>query len=88
MFLKLGKVAATSFVQGGSGLHIFSPSVFNYIRGMNVSDIFAGLDEVPKPDVRDIAQKVVITFINPRHAVRVTVLAMLFCVCVCLSGRS
>lgn len=58
--MKLGKVAAAAFVQGGSGLHIFSPSVFNYVRGMNVSDIFASLDEVPKPDIREIAQKVVI----------------------------
>ena len=50
-------MAATAFVQGASGLHILSSSVFNYIRGMNVCDIFAGLDEVPKPDIRDIAQK-------------------------------
>lgn len=46
-------------VQGGSGHHIVSPSVYNYVRGMDVADIFASIDEVPKPDVKEIAQKVV-----------------------------
>ena len=44
-------------VQGGSGHHIFSPSVYNYVRGMDVADIFAGIDEVPKPELKRLLKR-------------------------------
>ena len=52
-------IAATSLVQGGSGHHLFSSSVFNYIRGMSVADILVSIDEVPRGDIKHIAQEVI-----------------------------
>lgn len=58
VFFKLGQLAATVLVQGGSGHHLFSEPMFNYIRGMNICDIAVDITEVPNSAVRGIAQRV------------------------------
>ena len=49
-----------SVVQGGSGIHGLSNSVYNYLSGMPVSDIIVSVAEVPDPDVREMLEKVYI----------------------------
>ncbi len=39
---------AMAVVQGGSGPHLFSLSVFNYLCSMDLSDLIVSTDEVPK----------------------------------------
>ena len=57
MYHQIGQLVAMSVVQGGSGIHGLSNSVYNYLSGMPVSDSVA---EVPDPDVREMLEKVYI----------------------------
>lgn len=50
-------------VQGGSGVHIFNHSVYQYIQGMQISDIIVQLDEVPEIEVRAAMHEVTHAYI-------------------------
>jgi hypothetical protein len=54
----LGQLASAALLQGGAGFHIFSTSVWNYLTGMNVSDIVVGEDEISDVQVNIISAEV------------------------------
>ena len=58
MYHKLGTLFAMALVHGGGALQLLSPSVFNYMCGMNASDIIVELKEISDPFVRNILEKV------------------------------
>ena len=58
MYHKIGQLVAMSVVQGGSGVHGLSPSVYNYLSGVPVSDIIVSVTEVPDPEVKELLEKV------------------------------
>ncbi len=64
IFFKLGQLGATALAQGGSGHHIFSPSVFNFIRGMSVSEVIADINDIPDERVKRIAQEVIFKLVH------------------------
>ena len=47
-----------SLIHGGSGCHLFSLSVFNYICGMKLTDIIVDVEEMPVGDAKCILEKV------------------------------
>ena len=50
------------FIQGGSGFHFLSSTVYDYLAGMKVADMPATpIDEVADPEVRDFLHKVIIS---------------------------
>lgn len=58
VFLKLGQLAVTSLVQGGSEHHVLSPLIFSYIHGGNVAEIHIKVEDIPDPEVGVIAKQV------------------------------
>ena len=59
IFFQLGQLVAMVVVQGGSGLHIFSPSVYICMSGTcAMADIIVDNEEVPEQDVRELITKV------------------------------
>ena len=60
MYNQIGQLVTMSVVQGGSGIHGLSNSVYNYLSGMPVSDIIVSVAKVPDPDVREMLEKVYI----------------------------
>lgn len=61
-----------SLVQGGSGYPFFAPSVYAYIQGKDISDIYPGIEEVPNSTLRTTLAKV---------KMKVVVLLLPACVC-------
>ncbi len=47
-----------TLVHGGSAIGMLSPSVFNFLSGMNPGDILVSLDEVPDEELRSVLEKV------------------------------
>ena len=50
--MKLGTLAAMALVHGGASFRLFSPCIYNYMSGMDASDLIASIDEVPQESVR------------------------------------
>ena len=44
--------------QGGSGLHIFNRSTFNYMCGKDVATVTPEISEISDKDVKDVLQQV------------------------------
>ena len=42
-----------AFIQGGSGHHLSSESVYNYIHGMGISDVIPTLEDIPDNGVKE-----------------------------------
>ena len=57
-FCRLGELIAASVVQGGSSLHIFNSSIFNYITGKDMASITPKLVDVSDYEVRTVLEKV------------------------------
>ena len=49
-----------AFLQGGGGFHLLSASVYNYLAGMKVSDIYVNASEVADPEIQEIISQVTI----------------------------
>ncbi len=60
VYFRLGQLMAMALILGGSAVHILSPSVYNYIRGMKPCDIIVGVEEVSCAEVRDVLMKVLL----------------------------
>ena len=58
MFLRLGYLAATSLVQGGSEHCILSSAALSYIQGKSLSAIGASIDDIPDPEIQLVAKQV------------------------------
>ena len=61
MYHCLGQLVAMSLAMGGSGVHIFSQSVFSYLSGTAVSTIIVAISEIPDV-VKEMLEKVYYTF--------------------------
>ena len=48
-----------ALVHGGASFKLFSPSIYNFMCGMDASNLIAGVDEVPQCDVRETYKKVI-----------------------------
>lgn len=53
VYSRLGTLAAMSLVHGGTAFRLFSPTVFNFLSGLNAADLIAGISEVPDPSIRE-----------------------------------
>lgn len=49
---------AMSLAQGGSGFPFFSPCVFKYLCGVDISSIPIQHNQVPDPDAMELLEKV------------------------------
>ena len=59
VYYSIGQLLAIGVMQGAAGLHLFSPSTFNYIiRGTCACDIIPGIEEIPDESIREITHKV------------------------------
>jgi len=59
VYYSIGQLLAIGVMQGAAGLHLFSPSTFNYIfQGMSACDIIPGIEEIPDESIREITHKV------------------------------
>lgn len=56
--MKLGTLAAMSFVNEGASFRLFSPCVYNFMCGMDAADLIAEIDEVPDSRVRKTLKQV------------------------------
>ena len=57
MFHKIGQLTSMSIVQGGSGIHGLSPSVYNYLIGVPVSDIIVSVTKVSDSGAKEVLEK-------------------------------
>ena len=48
----MGQLVSMAFLQGASGLYMFSSSVHNYISGMQVGDIVVCANEIADPRIQ------------------------------------
>ena len=58
MYFKLGQLAAMSLLQGGAALRLLSPSVYNYLCGIQPNEIIVEIDEVAEEGIRNLLHKV------------------------------
>lgn len=58
VYRQLGELVAASVVQGGSGLHIFNNSVYEYLCGVALTSIRPSVCEIPDAEVRTILDEV------------------------------
>ena len=58
VFLRLGYLAVTSLVQGGSEHRILSSAALSYIQGKSLSAIGASIDDIPDPEIQLVANQV------------------------------
>ncbi len=68
MYYQLGVLAAMSLVHGGGSFAILSSTVYNYICGMNPSDLIPNIDEVPD-ETRGILKQVTYRTFNIRVSI-------------------
>ena len=47
-----------SLVHGGATFGLFSPCIYNFLCGMDASDLIAGIDEVPQQEIVQILKQV------------------------------
>ena len=57
-FKLIGKVVATSIVQGGPGLPVFHPAVYNYWTTGDYLGQVVDIDAVPETQVRELLKQV------------------------------
>ena len=58
-FLMMGKLIATSVVQGGPGLPVLIPAVYRYIATSSYSpEWMPGITDFPDPFIRNLLQQV------------------------------
>ena len=58
MYYRMGQLVCMAFLQGATGFHILSESVYNYIIGMKISDIIVGKNEVADVDAITVMTQV------------------------------
>lgn len=58
VYRRLGELVAISVVQGGSGLHVFNSSVYQYLCGADVTTIVPPLSQIPDVEVREVLEQV------------------------------
>ena len=58
VYRRLGELLSASVTQGGSGVHLFNPSVYNYICGIDAADIKPSIEEIPDFEVRELLDQV------------------------------
>lgn len=58
VFFPLGQLSSMSFLRGGSSIRLFSPSVYNFLCGMNPCDIIVSKEQVPNKPIIDVLEKV------------------------------
>jgi len=58
VYRRLGELVAVSVVQGGSGLHVFNSSVYQYLCGADVTTIIPSICQVPDVEVREVLEQV------------------------------
>ena len=60
VYAKLGTLTAMALVHGGSGLNMFSTTIFRFVCGTSAANLIASIAEVPESHVRDTLQQVIV----------------------------
>ena len=62
---------AMALLQGGSSVHLLSPSVYSYLCGMKPHDIIVDITEIPDENIKVIMEKVSNMTRSPQHLLSV-----------------
>ena len=51
-FKRIGLLAGMSLLEGGSGFPFLAPSIYQYVCGVNLSEIHSSLEEIPDAQLK------------------------------------
>lgn len=54
----MGKIIATSIVQGGAGFPFLAPELYQHISGSQIENISTDFSHIPDPDTLQVAKQV------------------------------